>query len=123
MNAAIADQVGALLAAARADGFDLARGAGGWRSSASQIALRRAHCGTSDFAVFEMPSSQCHPPTAIPGTSAHERGLAIDFTCNGGPIGQHDHTNPCYLWLAAHAATFGLRNLPSEAWHWSTTGR
>jgi hypothetical protein len=123
VNAAIAGQVGALLAAARADGLDLARGAGGWRSAARQVALRRAHCGTSDYAVYQMPSSQCSPPTAIPGTSAHERGLAIDFTCNGRSIGQHDHANPCYVWLSRHAATYGLHNLPSEAWHWSTTGR
>jgi LAS superfamily LD-carboxypeptidase LdcB len=70
-----------------------------------------------------MPASRCSPPTAIPGTSQHERGLAIDFTCNGGPIGQRDHGNPCYLWLSAHAASYGLHNLPSEAWHWSTTGK
>jgi D-alanyl-D-alanine carboxypeptidase len=24
--------------------------------------------------------------------------------------------------LAAHAPTYGFRNLPSEPWHWSTTG-
>lgn len=26
-----------------------------------------------------MPASRCHPPTARPGTSNHERGLAIAF--------------------------------------------
>jgi D-alanyl-D-alanine carboxypeptidase len=123
VNAAVAESVRAMLAAARADGLELADGAGGWRSQASQVALRRAHCGTSDYAIYQMPASRCSPPTAIPGTSQHERGLAIDFTCNGRPIGQHDHGNPCYLWLSAHAGSYGMHNLPSEAWHWSTTGK
>jgi D-alanyl-D-alanine carboxypeptidase len=122
VNAAIAEQVRALLAAARADGLDLARGAGGWRSAERQIALRRQHCGTSDYAIYQMPSSQCSPPTAIPGTSEHERGLAIDFTCNGRSIPQRTRSDPCYVWLSRHAADYGLYNLPSEAWHWSTTG-
>jgi lysophospholipase L1-like esterase len=123
VNAAIAGQVQALVDAARADGLELAEGSGGWRSSSRQIALRREHCGTSDYAVYEMPASQCSPPTAIPGTSEHERGLAIDFRCNGQAIGQRARSNPCVVWLSRHAAEFGFYNLPSEAWHWSTTGR
>ncbi len=50
----------------------------------------------------------------------HERGLAIDFTCNGSLISGHG--NPCYQWLSAHAAAYGFYNLPSEAWHWSVNG-
>ncbi len=50
----------------------------------------------------------------------HERGLAIDFTCNGSIIGSR--SGPCYNWLKANAANYGLYNLPSEAWHWSTNG-
>jgi hypothetical protein len=114
----IADQVGALVRAARADGLDL--GGSGYRDPRKQIELRRAHCGASEYAIYEMPSSQCSPPTARPGKSNHEKGLAIDFTCNGGSIGSH--ANPCYSWLAANAAAFGLRNLPSEPWHWSVDG-
>ena len=98
------------------------RGSGGWRSPEGQIRLRRAHCGTSDYAIYQMPPSQCSPPTARPGTSEHERGLAIDFRCNGGPIGQHSRSNPCVVWLREHAAPTAS-NLPSEAWHWSTSGR
>jgi hypothetical protein len=51
----------------------------------------------------------------------HERGLAIDFSCNGG--GAIRYGNECWNWLAAHANEYGLYNLPSEPWHWSTTGR
>ena len=50
--------------AARATGWSSprARAAGGRRSG--QMELRRAHCGTSDYAVYQMPPSQCSPPTA-----------------------------------------------------------
>jgi LAS superfamily LD-carboxypeptidase LdcB len=107
-----------MMAAAEADGLTL--GGGGYRSSDSQIALRRAHCGTSDYAIYEMSPSQCSPPTARPGQSMHEQGLAIDFTCNGG--GALSTSSPCYSWLKANAASYGFYNLPSEAWHWSTNG-
>jgi probable HAF family extracellular repeat protein len=118
VNAAIADEIDSLLAAAEADGLRLT--GGGYRSRERQIELRRANCGTSDYAIYEMPSSQCSPPTARPGMSMHERGLAIDFNCDGELI--RSRSNACYGWLADKAATFGLYNLPSEPWHWSTNG-
>jgi LAS superfamily LD-carboxypeptidase LdcB len=94
---------------------------GGYRSSAGQIQTRMNNCGTSYYAIYEMPASQCSPPTARPGTSMHERGLAIDFTCNGGSaIGSR--SSPCFQWLAGNASGYGFYNLPSEPWHWSTSG-
>src|SRR4029077_2450992 len=78
VNAQIADNVSALLAAAEADGVPLA--GWGYRDTSAQIALRQAHCGSSQYAIYAMPSYQCSPPTAPPGASMHERGLAIDFT-------------------------------------------
>ncbi len=116
--ASIADNVSALLDAAAADGVPL--GGWGYRDTSAQVALRQAHCGGSQYAVYTMPSYQCHPPTAPPGASMHERGLAIDFTCGGTTIGSH--SSPCYKWLAANASQYGLYNLPSEPWHWSTNG-
>jgi LAS superfamily LD-carboxypeptidase LdcB len=115
---AIATNVQALLDAAAADGLALC--GGGYRDPAEQIALREAHCGTSYYAIYEMPASECDPPTARPGSSQHETGLAIDFTCDGG--GAISTSSPCYDWLVANAGDYGLINLPSEAWHWSTTG-
>jgi hypothetical protein len=50
----------------------------------------------------------------------HEQGLAIDFTCNGGGI--VNTGDECWDWLQANAVGFGLYNLPSEPWHWSTNG-
>jgi peptidoglycan hydrolase CwlO-like protein len=92
----------------------------GWRDINDQISLRRAHCGSSNYAIYEAPSSACSPPTARPGSSEHEKGLAIDFTCGGG--GTVGRGSSCYSFLVNHAGDYGLYNLPSESWHWSTTG-
>jgi septal ring factor EnvC (AmiA/AmiB activator) len=91
----------------------------GYRDPAAQISVRRANCGTSQYAIWQMPASYCSPPTARPGSSMHEQGLAIDFTVGGGTIG---YGSAAYDWLKAHAADYGLSNLPSEPWHWSTNG-
>lgn len=51
-----------------------------FRTREEQVQLRRQNCGTSDYAIYHMPSGLCHPATAIPGTSMHERGLAADLS-------------------------------------------
>jgi hypothetical protein len=104
-----------------ADAAGLALCGWGWRSGEQQVELRRQHCGGSDYDIWQKPSGSCSPPTARPGLSMHERGLAVDFTCSGSGIGSHG--NSCYRWLARHAGSYGLYNLPSEPWHWSTTGK
>jgi hypothetical protein len=118
IHESIADKLLALLKASSRDGIRL--GGGGYRSSTSQIALRRAHCGTSNWAIYSKPSYQCRPPTARPGASMHERGLAVDFTQNGRALWSNTSG---YRWLKRNAAKYGLRNLPSEPWHWSVNGR
>ena len=115
----IADNLQRMLDAAAADGITLS--GGGYRDSSSQIRLRRAHCGTSNYAIYQMPSSQCRPPTARPGASMHEQGKAIDFRYNGRTISTRD--NAGYRWLRNNAAAYGFYNLPSEPWHWSINGR
>lgn len=119
VHRSISDNVLKMFNAARADGIHL--GGGGYRSSSSQIALRRAHCGRSDYEVYNKPAATCRPPTARPGHSMHERGLAIDFTANGRAI--ISRNTDAFQWLAKNAAKYGFYNLPSEPWHWSTTGR
>ena len=114
----IAAQVEALLDAAEASGFVLS--GGGFRDPQRQIELRKKNCGTSDFAIFEMPADQCNPPTARPGQSQHEKGLAIDFTSAGRLI--TSTSDPAFIWLTDNAPGFGFINLPGEPWHWSTTG-
>jgi D-alanyl-D-alanine carboxypeptidase len=117
VDSSLAANLSALLGAASAAGLNMC--GGGYRDPAGQVALRRSHCGSSHYAIYEAPSSACSPPTARPGTSMHERGLAIDFTCGGGTIGRG---SACFGWLANHAAGYGLHNLPSEPWHWSADG-
>ena len=114
----LAANLEAMLAAAATAGMSF--GGGGYRDSQGQIATRMANCGLSSYDIYEKPASQCSPPTARPGFSMHEQGLAIDFTYNGSLI--TTKTNPGFVWLAANASRFGLYNLPSEPWHWSTNG-
>lgn len=112
VDASIGDQVAALLDAAAADGTPLT--GSGWRSNARQIQLRTIN-GCPD--VWSSSPSSCRVPTAIPGTSMHEQGLAIDFdNCSY-------RGSACYRWLASNASRFGMFNLPSEPWHWSVNGR
>lgn len=74
----------------------------GYRTNAQQRALRVSN-GCPD--VMTSPASSCRVPTAIPGTSKHEKGLAVDF---GGDLA-----------LAARLAPkYGLRAaVPGEPWH------
>jgi hypothetical protein len=117
VDGSIATQVDAMLTAAESDGVMLT--GTGYRSQERQIELRRAHCGSSHYDVFEKPASACSPPTARPGTSQHEVGLAMDFDyCS-------TTSTRCWRWLDQHAETYGFYNLVggAEPWHWSTTGR
>jgi peptidoglycan hydrolase CwlO-like protein len=114
----VAARVRGLLNAAAADGINLT--GYGYRDFNAQIALRRQNCGTTQYAIWEMPPDACSPPTARPGYSYHERGLAIDFMANGRFI--NSRSNPGFIWLAANAGRFGFYNLPSEPWHWDTRG-
>ena len=117
VNADIASQLQALIGHARSDGINLHGSA--FRPREDQITLRIAHCGTSGYDIFERPSGECSPPTARPGASEHEKALAIDFTENGAIL---NAASPGFHWMVANAGSYGLINLPSEPWHWSTTG-
>ncbi len=119
----IAPQLQALLVAAAADGVVLS--GSGHRAPQATLRLRVAN-GCPD--LYTSPASACRVPTAIPGTSMHERGLAIDFSHQGrtlcfpsGPRGCAG--NPGFDWLMANAARFGLQGSSVEAWHWSIDGR
>ena len=115
VNAQVGQQVTAMINAAGADGVNLRIG-NSYRSVSNQIELRKQNCGTSYYAIYEMSSGSCSPPTAKPGQSQHQLGLAIDFaSCSS-------RGSACYQWLAGNASQYGYYNLPSEPWHWSTTG-
>jgi LAS superfamily LD-carboxypeptidase LdcB len=109
----IAESLNAMMAAAEKDGIIL--GGGGYRDPAAQRRLRRQNCPSANA-----PASSCRPPTAKPGSSMHEQGLAIDFTYNGSTI--NSRSSPAFRWLSANAKNYGFHNLPSEPWHWSVNG-
>lgn len=99
VDASIADNVKKMMEAAKKDGIEL-KISSSFRSRAEQEKLYAAYQnGTGNLA-------------AKPGSSNHESGLAIDF----------QNTTGAYDWLKKNAGQFGLKNLPSEPWHYSTTG-
>ena len=113
----VASSFNRMVADAKAQGVDL-RG-GGYRDPQQQIAVRKANCGTTHYDIYLKPSSECTPPTARPGNSMHEKGLAVDFTANSRTI---TTSSAQFVWLSRNAADYGFYNLPSEPWHWSTNG-
>lgn len=112
----ISDNLAKLMTAAHAAGLNLS--GGGFRTASEQIQLRKEHCGTT---YVYTAGARCNPPTALPGKSNHESGLAFDFTCDKTLIQSTD--NKCFIWLKNNAATYGLYNFPKEQWHWSVDGR
>jgi LAS superfamily LD-carboxypeptidase LdcB len=117
----VASSIGSKLASLlnAADSGGLSFSGGGYRDSSQQVATRRNNCGSSDYDIYNKPASSCSPPTARPGQSMHEQGLAIDFTANGRIL---TRSSAGYRWLKANASRFGFYNLPSEPWHWSVNG-
>lgn len=91
-----------------------------FRDIERQVELRKINCGTDDYSIWQKPSRECSPATAVPGRSQHERGLALDFAGQDGRVISKD--GPEFAWLSANARYFGFSNLASEPWHWSTTG-
>jgi len=91
----------------------------GYRDPAEQIRVRRENCGTSNYAIYQAPSSYCSPPTARPGQSMHEQGLAIDFTVGGRTLSS---SSAAYRWMKANASNYGMYNLAGEPWHFSVDG-
>lgn len=122
MSSSIADELAALLSAASSAGINL--GGTGYRSPDTTVALRIAN-GCPD--VYNSPASSCRIPTARPGTSMHEKGLAVDFSYQGQTLCYPRSASSCggnraFDWLRANANRYGFYNLPDEAWHWSTNG-
>lgn len=83
-----------------------------FRSIKDQESLRADNCHP-----ITLPADKCSPPTALPGYSEHEKGLAVDFeniSKDGG--------GKTWNWMKANAGDYGFINLPSEGWHWATSG-
>ena len=116
VNSSIATNYQGLVNAAKSDGITLT--AYGFRQLSDQIRLRRQNCGPSQYATYQMPSNMCRPNTAIPGTSWHEQGQAVDLQCNGVSLTSRGMS--CFQWMSTNAKRYGFINLPSEPWHWQT---
>jgi len=101
LNPEFAARLQALAAAAQAAGTQIGWGSGN-RSIEDQIALRQSN-GCPD--IWTAPASSCRVPTAIPGRSNHNHGLAMDITGDKA-------------WANANAAQFGLHfPVDGEDWH------
>jgi hypothetical protein len=116
VHKALAPTIVQMLNDAKAAGINM--GGSGWRDTERQKELRIIN-GCPD--VDKSPPSSCDTETAIPGSSMHERGVALDLNCNSGSAFAFRGT-PCEAWMKQNASKYGLINLPSEAWHWSVTG-
>lgn len=113
VHGCVAEEVARILVLAKSK--DIKLSGWGWRDNKRQIELRDENgCGGSR--LFDA-SCKGRPPTAVPGSSRHERGTAIDFTCSGTTI--KSRSSPCFTFLRDNTS---LKNLPSEAWHWSIDG-
>jgi len=106
----------AMIAAARRDGVRLVP-AECYRDYAGQVAARDSWCRRG----------ACHM-AAVPGTSNHGWGKAVDFSDSQGA--SLTFNSPAYAWLKGHAGWFGW-NHPGvmeptgpvpEAWHWEWVG-
>lgn len=104
-------QWAALVRAAESAGLTIT--GSGWRSTQRQKELRVIN-GCPD--VCCAPSSSCRVPTARPGTSKHERGLAVD-------VKNCSYSSANYRWLKANAGRYGFSaTVRGESWHWSLGG-
>lgn len=113
VNAPISARVQRLIDYSARDGITLHGSA--FRTADQQISLRKQNCGTSHYAIYEMPSSQCSPNTAIPGTSKHEQGNALDVSNVGG------YGTRTFQIINKHAAKPDVKlynYVAGEFWHW-----
>ena len=118
VNADIATNVFNLLTEAANAGI-LFTGFSGFRTMQAQLDAGKAN-GCNPWPNWTS-SRQCTiRPTAPPGFSNHQMGLAIDFKQGGGLINK---SSSGYKWLVQNANKYGLYNWPVEDWHWSVDGK
>jgi hypothetical protein len=61
-------------------------------------------------------AKQGQGPAAIPGTSNHGFGLAVDFATPS--LKRIKEGDKLYEWLVKNAASYGFKRIQSETWHW-----
>lgn len=123
VSSLISKRVVAMINAAAQDGITLTGSA--WRSYERQreLRIRKIYIEETDEwiqncpDIYDSPASSCIIPTATPGNSQHESGLAFDE----GSISKIG-SGLTFEWLVANAENYGFYNLASEGWHWSMSG-
>ena len=104
----------AIIKKAKEEGVNLTVGSG-FRTYEAQQRLYSLNCR----------AGSCSPPTARPGFSNHEQGIAIDFGLNGSsfcfPGGSTCAGNKGYDFMVKYGGDYGFLKLPTEAWHWGMT--
>ena len=105
----VAGSLAALLVAANKAGIPLATSEC-YRDYAGQVYERTVWCGRGICAN-----------AAVPGTSNHGWGKAVDFNVGGSAVAFNGST---FSWLMLHAGTYGFihPNGVNEAWHWEWVG-
>ena len=111
VNASIATQYQSVISQMSDLGYSLYV-TDGFRTLSDQLDRRRVNCGPTHYDLWEKPNLECSPPTAIPGESRHEQGLAGDF---GGFL----YHNQQFEDMNDIAPKLGICNYyPVEPWHW-----
>ena len=120
VSSSISSQIVAMVRKARSEGVNLVA-ISSFRTNEHQTEAckpRGGKCGNSGY--------------NMPGMSVHQSGEAIDFldsnrnstaNCRNNMMGERCvGTDPTWNWLSKNAESFGLKQLPKESWHWSTSG-
>jgi hypothetical protein len=105
-----------LIAAAEADGIPVKINSG-YRTVPDQINVWGENClNPYSSGVQKCQLRPGKGPAAIPGTSNHGYGLAVDFATSAlRTIAPGDQL---YDWLAANAIKYGFKRIQRESWHW-----
>lgn len=115
MFGAAAADLGNMLAAAAKDGITL-RAVSCYRNYAGQVAARESWCAQGACSM-----------AAVPGSSNHGWGKAVDLSWQGGSVSFGDRA---WEWLCLWAAAYNFRHPESmgpgsaspEGWHWEWVG-
>lgn len=125
------EQLKAMIEAARNDGLNL------WLSSAyrsnevQKYLFEKETSYYTDMGYSEVQAKElAKKSVAVPGTSEHEMGLAVDFN----DVNEDFKYTPEYAWLSDHAAEYGfiqryaeekqaITNIIFEPWHYRYVGK
>ena len=103
-----------LIAAAEADGMPVKINSA-YRTVEDQIRVWGENC-SNNIGSGLCIARKGKGTAAIPGTSNHGFGLAVDFATKG--LERIVKGDPLYEWLVNNGGKFGFRNIPKESWHW-----